>query len=63
MIAYILLCAFGAFAEAQNFGESLKANTVKKRVLSIAVIGYNFIDFIGRATIKMALDKLKELPT
>ena len=25
MIAYILLCAFGAFAEVQNFGETLIA--------------------------------------
>jgi len=63
MIAYIFLCAFGAFAEAQNFGESLKANTVQKRVLSLAVIGNNFIDFIGRATIRMAMEKLRALPT
>ena len=63
MIAYIFLCAFGAFAEAKNFGETLKANTVQKRVLSLAVIGNNFIDLIGRITIKMAINKLRDLPT
>ena len=63
MVAYILLCAFGAFAEVQKFGESLKANTVEKRVLSLAVIGNHFMDFIGRATVKMAIAKLVALPT
>lgn len=63
MVAYILLCAFGAFAEVQNFGESLKANTVEKRVLSLAAIGNHFIEFIGRITVKMAIKKLVALPT
>lgn len=63
MLAYILLCAYGAFAEAQDFGESLKANTVTNRVLSLAAIGNNFLDFIGRITVKMALEKLVALPT
>lgn len=63
MLAYILLCAFGAFAETKNFGESLKANTVNKRVLSLAIIGNNFMQFIGRITVKMAIQKLVELPT
>ena len=63
IIAYILLCAFGAFAEAQNFGESLKANTVNKRVLSLAAIGNRFVEFIGRITVKMAITKLIALPT
>ena len=63
MIAYLLLCAFGAFAELKNFGKSLSANTVKKRVLSLAAIGNHFIDFIGRITVKMAIEKLVNLPT
>lgn len=62
-IAYILLCAFGAFAEAQEFGESLKANTVSNRVLSLASIGNRFLEFIGRITVKMAIEKLIALPT
>ena len=62
-IAYILLCAFGAFAEAQEFGESLKANTVSNRVLSLASIGNRFLEFIGRITVKMAIKKLIALPT
>ena len=63
MLAYVFLCALGAFAKAQDFGESLKANTVSKRVLSLAVIGNHFIEFIGRITIKMAIEKLVALPT
>jgi len=63
MIAYILLSAFGAFAEAKNFGEELKANTEKKRALSLAAIGNHFIDFIGRTTVAMAINKLVRVPT
>ena len=63
MVAYILLCAFGAIAEVQNFGESLKANTVERRVLCLATIGNHFIEFIGRITVKMAIAKLIALPT
>jgi len=63
MVAYILLCAFGAFAEAKNFGEQLKANTEKSRALSLASIGNYFIDFIGRTTINMAMAKLVNPPT
>lgn len=63
MLAYILLCAFGAIAEHQQFGETLKANTVNKRVLSLAVIGNHFIEFIGRITVRMAIEKLVQLPT
>lgn len=63
MLAYILLCAFGAIAEHQQFGESLKANTVQKRVLSLAMIGNHFIEFIGRITVRMAIEKLVQLPT
>lgn len=63
MLAYVLLCAFGAIAEHQNFGETLKANTVNKRVLSLAVVGNHFMEFIGRITVKMAIEKLVLLPT
>lgn len=63
MIAYILLCAFGAFAEEKNFGEQLKANTEKNRALSLAAIGNRFIEFIGRTTVAMAMEKLVRAPT
>jgi hypothetical protein len=61
--AYILLCAFGAIAEAYRFAETLKANTVQNRVLSLAVTGNNFIKLIARITLRMAIEKLVELPT
>jgi hypothetical protein len=63
MPAYLLPGAFGAFAEVQNFGRSLKANTVEKRVLSLAAIGNHVIEFIGRITFKMAIEKLIALAT
>lgn len=63
IVAYLLLCAFGAFAEAQSFGEQLKANTEKNRVLSLAAIGNHFMEFIGRTTIALAMAKLVRAPT
>jgi len=63
IIAFILLCAFGAFAETKKFGERLKANTEKNRALSLAAIGNHFIDFIGRTTVAMAINRLVLLPT
>ncbi len=63
MVAYILLCAFGAFAEAMNFGEQLKANTQKNRALSLAAIGNHFMEFIGRTTVSIAIAKLVRTPT
>ena len=63
MLAYVLLCAFGAIAEMQHFGNSLKANTVEKRVLSLASIGNRFMEFIGRITVARAIEKLIALPT
>ena len=63
MIAYLLLSAFGAFAEDKNFGEQLKANTEKHRALSLAAIGNHFMDFIGRTTVAMAMAKLVSTPT
>lgn len=38
-LAYVFLCAFGAVAEAIKFADQLKANTVPRRVLSLAKIG------------------------
>ena len=63
VIAYLLLSAFGAFAETRNFGEQLKANTDKSRALSLAAIGNHFIDFIGRTTVAMAIASLVSAPT
>ncbi|MCP4645259.1 MAG: IS4 family transposase [bacterium] len=63
IVAYILLCAFGAFAETKNFGEQLKANTAKNRALSLAATGNLFIEFIGRTTVAMAILKLVRTPT
>ena len=48
MLAYLLLCAFGAFAEEKNFSEQLKANTEKNRMLSLAGIGNHFIELFFR---------------
>lgn len=42
-IAYALLMAFGAAAEASGFDELLKANTVNDRVMSLARIGNYFM--------------------
>ena len=63
MLTYILLSAFGAFAETKKFGEQLKANTEKKRALSLAAIGNHFMEFIGRATVAMAIKQLIHAPT
>lgn len=63
VIAYLLLCAFGAFAEDKNFGEQLKANTEQSRALSLATIGNHFMDFIGRTTVSMAIASLVKAPT
>lgn len=62
MIAYLLLCAFGAFAEDQDFGEQLKANTETSRALSLAMIGNHFLEFIGRTTVRIAMCKLVNAP-
>lgn len=46
-LAYILLSAHGAAAEAEGFDRGLKANTRKTRVLSLLRIGYHFIQNKG----------------
>ncbi len=63
MLAFILLCAFGAFAETKDFGEQLKANTAENRALSLAATGNHFIEFIGRTTVAMAIARLVYAPT
>ena len=63
VIAYLLLSAFGAFAEDKNFGEQLKVNTEQSRALSLATIGNHFMEFIGRTTVSMAIASLVKAPT
>ena len=62
-IAYILLCAFGAIAEAKQFAKTLKANTVKHRTLALATIGNNLLRIVQRTTIPTAIRALARLPT
>lgn len=61
-LAYMLLFAFGAVAEAAGLGEELKANTVEERVLSLARIGNYFIQ-TARVAIPYAIVALLDLPT
>ncbi len=61
-LAYIFLTAFGAAAEKAGLGEKLKANTVEKRVLSLARIGNYFLQQAQLAMPK-AIRALRELPT
>lgn len=42
-LAFILLTAHGALAEAQGFDRGLKANTRKVRVINLLRMGYHFI--------------------
>lgn len=60
-LAYIFLVAFGAMAEAQGLGRKLKANTVSKRVLSLARIGNYFLQN-AQASITCAIKALLEIP-
>jgi len=62
-IAYILLCAFGAIAEAKQIAQTLKANTVKHRTLALANIGNNLLRLVQRTTIPTAIRTLAKLPT
>jgi hypothetical protein len=61
-LAYIFLFAIGAVAEAAGLGDQLKANTVKKRVLSLARIGRYFLQ-TATIAIPIAIQTLLELPT
>jgi hypothetical protein len=60
-LAYIFLVAFGAAAEAAGLGETLKANTVENRVLSLARIGNYFLQ-TAQLAIPIAIGALLELP-
>ena len=46
-LAFILLSAHGALAEAQGFDKGLKANTRKVRVINLLRMGYHFIRKMG----------------
>lgn len=61
-LAYLFLCAFGAVAETLKLADQLKANTVEKRVLSLARIGAYCIAAIG-CSLPDALQVLLRLPT
>lgn len=61
-LAYMLLFAFGAAAEAAGVGEQLKANTVSERVLSLARIGNYFLQ-TAQIAIPSAMAFLLDLPT
>jgi len=61
-LAYVFLVAFGAAAEAAGLGDQLKANTVRKRVLSLARIGNYFLQ-TATIAIPIAIQALLEIPT
>jgi hypothetical protein len=61
-IAYLLLCAFGAVAEARKLAETIKANTVKRRTLALASIGNYLLKLVQRVTIPTAIQSLCRLP-
>jgi hypothetical protein len=46
-LAFILLTAHGALAEAHGFDKGLKANTRKVRVINLLRMGYHFVRRIG----------------
>lgn len=60
-IAYALLMAFGAAAEASGFDDLLKANTENSRVLSLAKVGNYFLQ-VAQWEIGRALKLLMKLP-
>jgi hypothetical protein len=61
-LAYVFLCAFGAVAEVARFADQLKANTVKRRVLSLAKIGAYCVGLIT-CTLDQAMLQLSRIPT
>lgn len=61
-LAYVFLCAFGAVAEVARFADQLKANTVKRRVLSLAKIGAYCVGLLS-CTLDQAMAQLMKLPT
>ena len=61
-LAYVLLCAFGAAAEALGIAQQLKANTRKDRVMNLARIGSYFLQLYFCA-LPQAFAALRALPT
>jgi hypothetical protein len=61
-LAFILLSAHGAVAEAEGFDKGLKANTRKIRVINLLRMGYHLIRKKG-AALEYALSVLRELAT
>lgn len=60
-LAYILLSAFGALSEKIEIAKTLKANTRRERVMTLARIGNHFLQRY-RCTIKQAFNALLLLP-
>jgi hypothetical protein len=61
-LAYILLSAHGAVAEAEGYDRHLKANTRKSRVINLLRMGYFYIRNKG-VRLEYALDALRHLGT
>lgn len=61
-LAFIVLSAHGAAAEAEGFDRGLKANTRKTRVINLLRIGYHFIRHKGWQ-LNYAVHALRELVT
>jgi hypothetical protein len=61
-LAYYFLMAFGAVAESRNLDRGLKADTTKKRVLSLATIGFHCIGSM-RCSLSKAIKYLMPAPT
>jgi len=59
-LAFIILTAHGAAAEADGFDRGLKANTRKTRVMNLLRIGFHFIRTMGWQ-LEYAIDALREL--
>jgi hypothetical protein len=60
-LAFLFLFSFGLVAESRGLDRSLKANTVKSRVLSLITIGFYAFKEL-RCTLKFALKHLKTKP-
>jgi len=61
-LAFILLSAHGAAAEAEGYDRQLKANTRKTRVINLLRMGYFYIRNKG-VRLEFALDALRHLVT
>ncbi len=61
-LAYVFLCACGAFAEQTGLAQALKANTRRDRVMTLLRMGRQLLDR-QRCRPKPAFQALRELPT